>query len=91
MNAVVLSGAAVLGVLGIGNHMYWLGAAALLYVYVKYGRSEDAKTGPPSAGGMPGTYQAYRKRRDQQARWERRYRRERPFEARRQQRERSGR
>jgi hypothetical protein len=38
---------------------------------------------------MPGTYQAYRKRRDQQAKWERRYRRERPLESRRQAREKS--
>ncbi|MEU3253940.1 hypothetical protein [Streptomyces sp. NPDC006997] len=91
MNAVLLSGAAVLGVLGIGNHVYWLGAAALLHVYLKHGRSKDAKAGPPPAGGTPGTYQAYRERRDRQARWERRYRRERPFESRRQQRERTGR
>ncbi|MER6343703.1 hypothetical protein ACWC10_00095 [Streptomyces sp. NPDC001595] len=89
MGTIVLSGAAVLAVLGFGNHVYWLAAVALLFLYVRYGR--DATPPPPTGPGpAPTTYQAYRDRRDQQAKWERRYRRERPLEARRQEREKSG-
>ena len=40
--------------------------------------------GTPGAPASAASYQEYRARRDQQAKWERRYRRERPFEARRQ-------
>ncbi|MFG3657147.1 hypothetical protein [Streptomyces sp. NPDC047706] len=73
-----------------GTLLYWLAAVAVLFLYVRHGR--DAPTKPsatPSPGPAPTTYRAYRDRRDQQARWERRYRRERPLESRRQQRERS--
>lgn len=38
---------------------------------------------------MPADYRSYRDRRDMQAKWERRYRRERPLESRRQEREKS--
>jgi hypothetical protein len=88
MGTIVLSGAVVLVVLGFGNPLYWLAAVALLLLYVRHGRDPAAPppTGPASA---PTTYQAYRARRDQQAKWERRYRRERPMETRRQERGRS--
>jgi hypothetical protein len=91
MGTVVLSGTVVLVVLGFGNQLYWLAAVAVLYLYVRHGR--DGTTTPPpgpTASAAPTTYKAYRERRDQQAKWERRYRRERPLEARRQERERSG-
>lgn len=89
MGTIVLSGTAVLVILGFENHTWWLAAVVVLCLYVRYGRA-----GTPSAGGTgqpatPATYQAYRERRDRQAKWERRYRRERPFEARRQEREKS--
>ncbi|MEV5309082.1 MULTISPECIES: hypothetical protein [unclassified Streptomyces] len=90
MGTVVLSGAAVLVVLGFGNSLYWLAAAALLFLYVRSGRDATTPTPPTGAGSAPATYQDYRERRDQQAKWERRYRRERPLEARRQEREKSG-
>ncbi|MFI5682468.1 hypothetical protein [Streptomyces sp. NPDC051636] len=89
MGTIVMSGAVVLVVLGFGNHAWWLAAVALLFLYLQYGRGESPSAGADSAGA-PATYQAYRERRDRQARWERRYRRERPFEARRQEREAKG-
>jgi hypothetical protein len=94
MGTVVLSGTVVLVVLGFGNHLYWLAAVAVLYLYVQYGRdaSSASSSGPAvgsSQGAAPTSYKAYRERRDQQAKWERRYRRERPLESRRQERERS--
>ncbi|MCQ9180776.1 hypothetical protein KMT30_17380 [Streptomyces sp. IBSBF 2953] len=96
MGTVVLSGAVVLVVLGFGNPLYWLAAVAVLFVYVRYGLGPSAPSAPssPSAGRAPGaapaptSYRAYRERRDTQAKWERRYRRERPLESRRQERER---
>ncbi|MFF3844042.1 hypothetical protein [Streptomyces sp. NPDC002328] len=85
MGTVVLSGTAVLVVLGFGNHLYWLAAVAVLYLYVRYGRTATSASVPgPAASTAPTSYKAYRDRRDQQAKWERRYRRERPFESRRQ-------
>ncbi|GHD98025.1 hypothetical protein [Streptomyces alanosinicus] len=93
MRGIVVSGTAVLVILGIGNHLWWLAAVALLYVYATRGRGTPGT--PPTTGtGMgtpppPENYRAYRERRDRQARWERRYRRERPFETRRQEREKS--
>ncbi|UXY27157.1 hypothetical protein [Streptomyces sp. HUAS TT20] len=90
MGTIVLSGTAVLVILGFGNHMWWLAAVAVLYLYVQYGRGARPTAGGDSAGAAPTTYQAYRERRDRQAKWERRYRRERPYEARRQEREKSG-
>ncbi|GAB2740804.1 hypothetical protein [Streptomyces bullii] len=89
MGTIVLSGTVVLVILGFGNHVWWLAAVALLFLYVRYGA--DATSTSSSAGGAPSqtaptTYRAYRQRRDQQAKWERRYRRERPLEARRQER-----
>ncbi|MFF7129724.1 MULTISPECIES: hypothetical protein [unclassified Streptomyces] len=88
MGTIVLSGTAVLVILGFGNHTWWLAAVAVLLLHLRYGRGRTAPTGGGQPGG-PATYQAYRERRDRQARWERRYRRERPFEARRQEREKS--
>lgn len=52
----------------------------------KIGRSARAVR-RSSGGPMPMDYRAYRDRRDKQTRWERRYQRERPLEARRQERE----
>ncbi len=60
----------------------------MLFLYAQYGRgsSSASSSGPGAAPGSAATDQQYRERRDQQAKWERRYRRERPFEARRQER-----
>ncbi|MEH0469752.1 hypothetical protein QA943_12960 [Streptomyces sp. B21-097] len=93
MGTVVLSGAVVLVVLGFGNPLYWLAAVAVLFVYVRYGLGPSAPSSPsagraPGAAPAPTSYRAYRERRDTQAKWERRYRRERPLESRRQERER---
>ncbi|MET9088522.1 hypothetical protein ABZX77_42735 [Streptomyces sp. NPDC004237] len=91
MGTIVLSGTVVLVILGFGNHNWWLAAVALLFLYVQYGRnsSSASSSGGSSGGGggMASDYKTYRERRDQQAKWERRYRRERPFEVRRQQNE----
>ncbi|BBC37082.1 uncharacterized protein SGFS_083760 [Streptomyces graminofaciens] len=95
MGTVILSATAVLVVLGFSNEVLWLAAVALLCLYLRYGRtgggsSAASSSGSPAGGGAaPTNYRAYRDRRDQQAKWERRYRRERPFETRRQEREKS--
>ncbi|MGV4985016.1 hypothetical protein ACVB8X_12500 [Streptomyces sp. NRAIS4] len=91
MRGIVASGTTVLVILGIGNHLWWLAAVALLYLYATHGRGSPGTT-PPAGPGTPPppeNYRAYRERRDRQAKWERRYRRERPFEVRRQEREKS--
>ncbi|MFC8365246.1 hypothetical protein ACFUIY_35900 [Streptomyces griseorubiginosus] len=93
MGTIVLSGTVVLVVLGFGNHTWWLVAVALLFVHLQYGRGASASSSGGAAGGAdasPGGYRAYRDRRDKQAKWDRRYRRERPLESRRQARERKG-
>jgi hypothetical protein len=99
MGTIVLSGTVVLVILGFGNHTWWLVAVALLFVYMQYGRggasasSSGGSSGGSSgagSGAVPGSYRAYRDRRDKQAKWDRRYRRERPLESRRQARERKG-
>ncbi|MEU0024208.1 hypothetical protein [Streptomyces sp. NPDC006335] len=99
MGTIVLSGTVVLVILGFGNHTWWLVAVALLFVYMQYGRggasasSSGGSSGGSSgagSGAVPGSYRAYRARRDKQAKWDRRYRRERPLESRRQARERKG-
>ncbi|MFM9627667.1 MULTISPECIES: hypothetical protein [Streptomyces] len=85
MGTVVLSGTAVLVVLGFGNHLYWLAAVAVLYLYARHGRGSSSTPSGPAAGSpqgpaptpAPTSYKAYRARRDQQAKWERRYARER--------------
>ena len=98
MGTIVIAGTAVLVLLGFGNHVWWLAAVAVLFLYTQYGRSgtkgsstsqSSQSSGGSSSGSMPATYQAYRKRRDMQAKWERRYARERPLESRRQEREKS--
>ncbi|MER6573168.1 hypothetical protein ABT288_45275 [Streptomyces sp. NPDC001093] len=92
MRGIVASATVVLVILGIGNHLWWLAAVALLYLYATHGRGSPG-TPPPAGAGTPPppeSYRAYRERRDRLAKWERRYRRERPFETRRQQREKSG-
>ncbi|MGW0839192.1 hypothetical protein ACWD26_03340 [Streptomyces sp. NPDC002787] len=96
MGTLILSATAVLVVMGFSNQVLWLAAVALLYLYVRYGRtgggSATSSSGSPAGGGsaQPASYRAYRDRRDQQAKWERRYRRERPLGTRRQDRDRSG-
>ncbi|MFJ6082153.1 hypothetical protein ACIQI8_12170 [Streptomyces sp. NPDC092369] len=93
MGTMLISGTVVLVLLGFENHVWWLAAAAVLFLYLQYGRSGSASRSASSggsSGSMPQTYQAYRKRRDEQARWERRYRREHPLESRRQAKEKSG-
>ncbi|MET7477899.1 hypothetical protein ABZT17_26520 [Streptomyces sp. NPDC005648] len=95
MGTILIAGTVVLVFLGFGNHVWWLAAAGVLFLYLQYGRdsssasssSSSSSPGGSSSGSAPATYQAYRKRRDQQAKWERRYQRERPLESRRQQRE----
>ncbi|GHI08248.1 hypothetical protein AQI88_06075 [Streptomyces cellostaticus] len=89
MTGIVVAGTVVLVILGFGNHTWWLAAAALLYLYAKHGRGSPAAPPPSGPGALPDSYRAYRERRDRQAKWERRYRRERPFETRRQEREKS--
>ncbi|MCX5269524.1 hypothetical protein [Streptomyces sp. NBC_00199] len=84
MGTVVLSAAVVLVVLGFGHPLYWLAAVAVLFLYVRYGLAGAAPTSSSAPGPAPGpaaaptSYKAYRERRDLQAKWERRYRRERP-------------
>ena len=99
MGTIVISGTVVLVVLGFGNHVWWLAAVAVLFLYVQYGRDSTSSTsstssstsstssGGSSSGSTPSSYRAYRDRRDKQAKWERRYQRERPLESRRQARE----
>ncbi|MFJ6896317.1 hypothetical protein [Streptomyces hokutonensis] len=100
MGTIVISGTVVLVVFGFGNHVWWLAAVAVLFLYLQYGRdssssssssaSSSAASGSSSGGGAtPSNYRAYRDRRDKQAKWERRYQRERPLESRRQAREKS--
>ncbi|GAB2930640.1 hypothetical protein [Streptomyces heilongjiangensis] len=94
MGTLILSATAVLVVLGFSNELLWLAAVGLLHLYIRHGRTRggSAESSPSSGGAaQPASYRAYRERRDQQAKWERRYRRERPFEARRQERQRNGR
>ncbi|WP_320773759.1 hypothetical protein [Streptomyces sp. CRN 30] len=95
MATLLLIAILVLVVLGFGNNVFWLAAVALLFLYIRYGPWEGSNTPPGGgggggggpSGGLPPTYRAYRERRDREAKWQRRYRRERPFEARRQARE----
>ncbi|MFF9766388.1 hypothetical protein ACIGXF_02210 [Streptomyces sp. NPDC053086] len=87
MRGILATGTLVLVILGIGDHLWWLAAVALLYLYATQGRDAPGPTPPAAPGTPPDSYRAYRERRDRQAKWERRYRRERPFEGRRQQRE----
>ena len=99
MGTIVISGTVVLVIFGFGNHVWWLAAVAVLFLYVQYGRDSSSSTsstssssaaGSSSGGGAtPSSYRAYRDRRDKQAKWERRYQRERPLESRRQAREKS--
>ncbi|MBK3577209.1 hypothetical protein JHN63_26095 [Streptomyces sp. MBT65] len=99
MGTIVLSGTVVLVLFGFGNHVWWLAAVAVLFLYLQYGRdsssssssSASSSSGAGSSGGgaTPSSYRAYRDRRDKQAKWERRYQRERPLESRRQAREKS--
>ncbi|MET7454034.1 hypothetical protein ABZT03_19545 [Streptomyces sp. NPDC005574] len=94
MGTIVMTATVVLVVLGFGNHVWWLAAVAVLFLYTHYGRGRGSSSAPTSQGSAPGaapgSYRAYRDRRDQQARWERRYRREHPLQTRRQEREKSG-
>ncbi|MFF7755823.1 hypothetical protein ACFZCP_42990 [Streptomyces sp. NPDC007971] len=90
MGGIVVTGTVVLVILGFGNHFWWLVAAVLIHLYVKHGRGSHGAAPPAAPGPQPDSYRAYRERRDRQAKWERRYRRERPFEARRQEREKQG-
>ncbi|MFJ9628418.1 hypothetical protein ACIQPR_43415 [Streptomyces sp. NPDC091280] len=96
MGTIVISGTVVLVVFGFGNHVWWLAAVAVLFLYVQYGRDSSSSSTSASASGSssgggatPSSYRAYRDRRDKQAKWERRYQRERPLESRRQAREKS--
>ena len=72
MGIIALGAIAVLVVLGFGNHLWWLVAGALYLFLRRPSKSEEGAT-----TARPTTYQAYRERRDRQAKWERRYQRER--------------
>ncbi|MGY1501435.1 hypothetical protein ACW4TU_33470 [Streptomyces sp. QTS52] len=89
MGTLIISAIVVLIIMGFKNSVLWLAAAGLLFVYFRYGRTGSGTAtssggGGPATGSAPASYRAYRRRRDQQARWERRYRREHPVQARRQ-------
>ncbi|MDX2548342.1 hypothetical protein ACOT81_12405 [Streptomyces sp. WI04-05B] len=90
MGTLIISAIFVLIIMGFKNSVLWLAAAGLVYVYFRYGRTGSGTAasssggGGPAAGSSPASYRAYRQRRDQQARWERRYSRERPLRNRRQ-------
>ena len=83
MGTLIISATVVLVIMGFDNSVLWLAAAGLLFVYYRYGRTGSGTAAPssgsssPAAGSSPANYRAYRQRRDQQAKWERRYRRER--------------
>ncbi|GHA53058.1 hypothetical protein GCM10010372_61570 [Streptomyces tauricus] len=96
MGTLIILAILVLVVLGFNSPVWWLAAAALIYLYVRYVRPDQGASGSSSAGGGGGaggqsgggsssstrvdsSYHAYRQRRDRLARWERRYRRERPW------------
>ncbi|MFD3312370.1 hypothetical protein [Streptomyces sp. NPDC058694] len=89
MGTLIILAILALVVLGFNNPLWWLAGAALLYLHFRYGHTGPGTTGSSSTRGRSGPagssargdndYRAYRQRRDQQARWERRYRRERPW------------
>ncbi|MFI1352325.1 hypothetical protein ACH4TV_01850 [Streptomyces sp. NPDC020898] len=94
MGTLIISATVVLIIMGFSNNMLWLAAVGLLFVYFRYGRTGSGTAtsssggAAPGAGSSPASYRAYRQRRDQQAKWERRYQREHPVESRRQNRRR---
>ncbi|MFJ8935648.1 hypothetical protein ACIRL0_07985 [Streptomyces sp. NPDC102365] len=88
MGTLIVLAILVLAVMGINSPGWWLLAAALIYLYVRYFRVGQGASGSSSGGGassgssstrMDSDYHAYRRRRDRLAKWERRYRRERPW------------
>jgi len=89
MGTLIILAILALVVLGFNNPLWWFAGAALLYLHFRYGSTGQRSTGSSSTRGPSGPsgasargdndYRAYRQRRDQQARWERRYRRERPW------------
>ncbi|MEU3856020.1 hypothetical protein AB0F03_01335 [Streptomyces sp. NPDC028722] len=87
MRGILATGTVVLVLLGCGNHLWWLAAVALLYLYATHGRGSPGTAPSAAPATQPDSYRTYRERRDRQAGWERRYRRERPAEARRQEQE----
>lgn len=46
MGTLILSATAVLVVMGFSNQVLWLAAVALLYLYVRYGRTGEARRRP---------------------------------------------
>ncbi|MFE7032584.1 hypothetical protein ACFU9Y_19925 [Streptomyces sp. NPDC057621] len=92
MGTLIILAILVLVVLGFNSPVWWLTAAALIYLYVRYFRAGQGASGSSGGGGgggggggsssttrMDSDYHAYRQRRDRMAKWERRYRRERPW------------
>ncbi|PSM41251.1 hypothetical protein C6Y14_20875 [Streptomyces dioscori] len=92
MGTLIVLAILVLVVLGFNSPVWWLAAAALVYLYVRFLRAGQGASGPSSGGGgggggssssstarMDSDYHSYRQRRDRMAKWERRYRRERPW------------
>ncbi|MFJ2258518.1 hypothetical protein ACIOKD_09210 [Streptomyces sp. NPDC087844] len=89
MGTLIILAILVLLVLGINSPVWWLAAAALIYLYVRHVRVDQSAPGSSPGGGsssgsssatrMDSDYHSYRRRRDRMARWERRYRRERPW------------
>ncbi|GGK56163.1 MULTISPECIES: hypothetical protein [Streptomyces aurantiacus group] len=90
MGTLIILAILVLVVMGFSNPVWWIAAAALLYLHVRYGHTGPSPSsgGPAGSSGSPArvdeSYRAYRQRRDRQARWERRYRRERRWASRQQ-------
>ncbi|WP_413756859.1 hypothetical protein [Streptomyces sp. MMBL 11-3] len=87
MGTLIILAILALVVLGFNSPAWWVAAAVLAYLYVRHLRPDAGSTGSSSAGGggsssatrTDSNYRAYRERRDRMAKWERRYRRERPW------------
>ncbi len=60
MRGILVTGTVVLVILGTGNHLWWLAAVALLYLYVTHGRGSPGTTPPAGTGAPPDSYRAYR-------------------------------
>ncbi|MEW2573388.1 hypothetical protein [Streptomyces sp. NPDC047070] len=92
MGTLIILAILVLAALGFNSPVYWFVAATLVYLYVRFFRAGQGASGSSSGGGggggggssssstrMDSDYHSYRRRRDRMAKWERRYRRERPW------------
>src|SRR5690349_24814936 len=64
MGTFLIAGTVVLFLLGFNNHVWWLAAGFLLFVYVSHGRNSSSASSTGSGGppGAAGNYQQYRER-----------------------------